>query len=459
LEIRFGTSGWRGIIAREFTWDRVDAVVDAIAVFMTGRGRRSVVVGCDTRFLSPEMAEAAARRLAAAGFEVVLADRPTPTPVLSHAVRRLSAGGVVNFTASHNPFLYNGIKYSPWHGGPAGGDITSEIERLIEAGARPAPAGGSVSVTDLVSPYVEDLPRFLDVEAFRRAGLRVVYDPFNGTGSGILDGMLRSWGASVRTIHAERDPLFAGRHPEPNARGMLDASREVVVSGASIGLATDGDADRFGLVDEHGVYVSPHDFLALLLDYLAGVRGLRGAAVRSVSTGSLLDRVASARGIEVVETPVGFKYLGAAMLEREVLLAGEESGGLSIGGHVPEKDGILACLLAAEMVAARGEGLSAMLEKLWGVHGRLYQKRLDLELTDRTRARLKSAVLDSPPSSVGGIGVVSSDTLDGLRLHLDGGGWLLFRLSGTEPLARVYIQAGSPEMLDALESSLRDLIG
>ncbi|NLP05484.1 phosphoglucomutase/phosphomannomutase family protein, partial [Candidatus Fermentibacteria bacterium] len=445
--------------ARDFTWERVEAVLDAIAVHLLSKGETGVVVGSDTRFLSPEMAADAAGRLASAGFKAILADRPTPTPVLSHAVRSLGLGGVVNFTASHNPFSYNGIKFSPSHGGPAGSDVTSSIEALIESGARPEQcSGGSVEQKNLIDPYIEALGAFFDRKCIGGSALRVVYDPFNGTGAGLLDGILRSSGAAVRTIHEARNPLFDGRHPEPNENGMRDVSREVVRSRAGLGLATDGDADRFGITDENGVFVSPHDYLALLLCHLVEKRGGRGRVVRSVSTGTLLDRAARELGMDVVETPVGFKYLGAEMLEGGVLLAGEESGGLSVGGHVPEKDGILACLLAAEIVASSGRGLSALLEELWARFGRLFHRRLDIALTEETRRRVSSALLEAVPPELGGARVASTDNKDGRRFMLEGGGWVLVRLSGTEPLARIYLEAPCERMLSSLEEHLRDLL-
>lgn len=451
MQIRFGTSGWRGIIARDFTWDRVDRILDAIAVHLLREGRSSIVVGGDCRFLSPELATSAAARLSGMGFQVFLADRPTPTPVLSHACRSLGAGGVVNFTASHNPPLYNGIKFSPWHGGPADSSVTTSLERLIEAGAAAPQAPGSVEVIDFVAGYMRTLMGFLDPRVFRDSGLRVVYDAFSGTGAGILDRILVDLGAAVRVIHGLRDPLFAGReHPEPSAEGTADLSAEVLRSGASLGVATDGDADRFGIVDENGVFVSPHDFLPLLLDYLAGEKGMTGLVVRSVTTGSLLDRVASACGLDIEVTPVGFKYLGAMMLSTDVLLAGEESGGLSILGHVPEKDGILACLLAAEMVCARGKGLAAQLEDLWAVHGRSCISRRDVPLDDDLRKRLVERFFDSTPSEVDGMRVDRVDRTDGVRLLLEGGPWVLLRLSGTEPLARIYAEASTWELQDRL---------
>lgn len=459
MRIAFGTSGWRGVIARDFTADRVDRVVDAIAVFLRESGAAGMVIGGDTRFLSPELARDAAERLSSSGFDVRLADRPVPTPVLSHAVRRLGLGGVINFTASHNPFMYNGIKFSPGHGGPAPSSVTSRIEELIEAGASPGAGAGSLTVEDFVTPYVEDLELLVKRDLIAKSGLRAVYDAFNGTGSGILDAILQHSGASVRTIHGRRDPLFDGRHPEPNEKGLSDLSAQVSISRASVGLATDGDADRFGLVDEEGGYVSPHDYLALLFEYLVRDRGMEGIGVRSTTTGSLMDRVAADLGREVVETPVGFKHLGAVMLGRSVVLAGEESGGLSIGGHVPEKDGILACLLACEMCAQSGKGLSVQLRELWSRYGRLAHRRIDLGLENGIGDTVRKLFIEDTPPALGDRAVERVESRDGRKLTLAGGASVLVRLSGTEPLARFYLESGSDGELDILESSIRASVG
>lgn len=451
MKIKFGTSGWRGVIAKEFTWEKVNRVVDAIAVLLQREGHRSIVVGGDCRFLSPELAESTALRMSEYGFHAVLADRPTPTPVLSHACRLGGHGGVINFTASHNPPLYNGIKFSPSHGGPAGDEITSVIEELIETEVQPSGATGSVSTFDLLQAYTGTILEYLDEDVFRQGGLRVVYDAFSGAGSGLLDRILVDLGAAVRVINGNRDPLFAGReHPEPGIAGTVDLASQVIRSGASLGIATDGDADRFGLIDENGCFVSPHDYLPLLLEYLIEKKGMKGLVLRSVTTGSLIDRVAHAHNLEIEVTPVGFKYLGGRMLETDVILAGEESGGLSIKGHVPEKDGILACLMAAEMVCARGKGLAAQLEELWHKYGRVHVSRIDLQLDDRLREFLIENFFESIPSKIAGSSVRSVDHTDGVRFLLENDSWVLIRLSGTEPLARVYAQANTPVERDRI---------
>ncbi|MEN8208472.1 MAG: phosphoglucomutase/phosphomannomutase family protein [Candidatus Fermentibacteria bacterium] len=449
MKIKFGTSGWRGIIAREFTWERVNRVVDAIGLLLHREGRNSIVIGGDCRFLSPELAESTAERMAEYGFKVILSRGPCPTPVLSHACIKGGHGGVINFTASHNPPLYNGIKFSPWHGGPAQSGVTAIIENLIEEGGKPEKGSGSVVQKDLRIDYSSDIRKYLNADAFMNSGLKVVYDAFSGAGSDLLDRILVELGASVRVINGMRDPLFAGRqHPEPGESGTADLAFQVVSSGASLGVATDGDADRFGIIDENGKFVSPHDFLPLLLNYLVEVKGYTGTAVRSITTGSLMDRVALDHGLETVITPVGFKYLGAEMLSGNVILAGEESGGLSIMDHVPEKDGILACLLAAEMVCAGGRGLTAQLDDLWKKYGRVYVSRVDLQLDDSITEHITNSYFESDPSSIAGLAVDSIDRIDGVRMVLEGGDWVLIRLSGTEPLARIYVQSDSSEKRD-----------
>jgi phosphomannomutase len=451
MKIRFGTSGWRGIIAKEFTWEKVDRITDAISVLLQREDRKSIVVGGDCRFLSPELASSTAERMAGYGFEVVLSSCPCPTPVLSHACRKNRHGGVINFTASHNPPLYNGIKFSPWHGGPANSSMTASIEKLILDEVKPRSGSGSISCVDLRDDYSKDILRYLDPEVFKNENLKVVYDAFSGAGSGLLDRILVDLGSSVRIMNGSRDPLFAGRqHPEPGEDGTRELSLQVVSSGASLGVATDGDADRFGIVDEDGVFVSPHDYLPLLLEYLVEVKGYSGRVVRSVTTGSLLDRVAHSHGLETVVTPVGFKYLGAEMLKGNVILAGEESGGLSITDHIPEKDGILACLLAAEMVCRRGKGLAQQLAGLWAAYGRIHLLRTDLELKGSLGQYITAEYFDKDPGYIAGYKIESCDRTDGVKMILESGDWILLRLSGTEPLIRVYVQSDTLEGMNSL---------
>ncbi len=456
MSIKFGTSGWRGVISKEFTWDRAISVVDAIALRLRETGHGSIAIGGDCRFLSPELSEASAERMAKMGFTVYLSERPVPTPVLSHGCRSMGLGGVINFTASHNPPLYNGIKFSPWHGGPASGEDTGRIEELAAGGKAPEEvSGGTIVPHDFIAPYLRDIQGFLNTEAFRKAdSLRVVYDAFSGAGSGVLDRKLIELGGAVRVLNGTRDPLFAGRqHPEPNAEGLTDLSLSVRRSGASLGLATDGDADRFGIVDENGCFVTPHDFMALLVEYLSDA-GATGRVVRSITTGSIVDRAAKARGLEVMVTPVGFKHLGAEILKGGVLLAGEESGGLSIGSHVPEKDGILAGLLAAEMVCHHRRGLGELLQDMWSRHGRLFNTRVDLPLEQGMRENITARVFEGDMAEAAGLQVTGIDRTDGVKLSLGEDTWVLVRLSGTEPLARIYVQSPSEEENSRIEEAM-----
>ena len=459
--IKFGTSGWRGVISQEFTWDRAMALVDAIALRLKETGYSSIAIGGDCRFLSPELAEATAERMAGYGFKAYVSEGSVPTPVLSHACRKMGLGGVINFTASHNPPIYNGIKFSPFHGGPADSSDTGRIEELVASGSVPeGAAGGFVLKSDFITPYLKDISELLNVEAFRKTdSLRVVYDAFSGAGSGVLDRKIIELGGSVRVLNARRDPLFAGRqHPEPNEQCLLELSESVRRSGASLGVATDGDADRFGIVDENGNYMSPHDFMALLVKYLAE-SGHSGKVVRSITTGSLLDRVAEAKGLEVLVTPVGFKYLGAEILRGGVLLAGEESGGLSLGTHIPEKDGILAGLLAAEMVCHYGEGLGSLLEKLWADYGRFYNTRLDLPLEPAMKKYIVENLFNSDMKEAAGLPVQQINRIDGVQLIFDENTWVLVRLSGTEPLARIYVQSNSADENTRISSALAEEFG
>ena len=329
--------------------------------------------------------------------------------------------------------------------------MTSRIEEIIQKELCPEKGKGSVERKDFRPSYIQDLLKYLNADAFRKSDLKVVYDAFSGTGAGILDRILVDLGASVRTINGARDPLFAGRqHPEPGEEGTRDPGRRGSGQRSRPGIATDGDADRFGIVDENGAFVSPHDFLPLLLQYLIEKKGAAGRAVRSVTTGSLLDRIARANGLETLVTPVGFKYLGAEMLKGGVVLAGEESGGLSITDHVPEKDGILACLMAAEMVCAGGRGLAEQLDDLWERYGRVHVSRQDIHLSSELSRHLNSEYFDAEPSEIAGMKIERTDRTDGVKMILEDGGWVLIRLSGTEPLARVYAQSDTMTGKDQL---------
>ena len=459
MAIRFGTSGWRAIIADEFTFANVRLVTKSICEYLSSTGNAAgspLVVGFDTRFLGEQFAEQSVKVINSCGFNALLCDRPTPTPTISHAIKDRRAAGAINFTASHNPPEYNGMKFSTADGAPALPEVTKEIEERIgrlNAAKVDAAAGEKTNsefeVYDPRPTYFTDLEAKIRFDTIAKAGGRYAFDPLWGTGRGYLDTILRAHGLEVETIHDWRDVLFGGRSPEPGEE-HLDELREVVRKNkCALGLATDGDGDRFGILDADGTFIAPNNLIALLFDYLAESRGWTGGVARSVATSHLVDRVAESRGLPVYETPVGFKFIGELINQDKIILGGEESAGLSMRGHYPEKDGILACLLAAEAVAARGASLGEQLEEIYGRVGRLEGKRVGVRLTPELLASLPER-LAREPKEIGGRRVERVNRMDGVKFIFADGSWLLMRPSGTEPLVRIYAESESESDLEVL---------
>jgi phosphoglucomutase len=469
--IAFGTSGWRGIVAEDFTFTGVRAVSQAIAEHIREQGRdasaRGVVIGYDTRFLSEAFAAQVARVLAANEVKALLCVRDTPTPVVAfELLRRRAAGGVV-VTASHNPPEYNGIKFSSAWGGPALPEVTRQIQtranELLAVPVRQLAAGdaenrGLLERIDPAPAYLDRLRTLVDFQVIREARVKVVVDTLYGTAQGYLDKLLKAAGCEVLTLHAWRDPNFGGGSPEPAEEHLKELAFQVVETGSHLGVATDGDADRFGIIDADGSFLEPNYFLGLLLRHLVKTRGWTGAAARSVATSHFLDAVARQLHLPVHETPVGFKYIGEMISKGALVLGGEESAGLSVKGHVPEKDGILACLLAVELVASRGRArLQSLLHELYGEVGRFLVRRRNYRLPADVMQRLQER-LRTAPGSVGDLAVVDVKRLDGVKLILEDGSWILLRLSGTEPMVRLYVEAATPEQLDELTAAGEALI-
>lgn len=465
MAIRFGTSGWRAVIADDFTFAGVRQVTEAICAHFAGSDvSKSVVIGHDTRFLGERFAAECAGVVSAHGFRTLLCNQPTPTPTISHAIRLEGAVCGINFTASHNPPEYNGMKLSTSDGAPALPEVTKHVEGLIEQGTQ-----GSTQTTktkaatfETYSPrqaYLEDLKKKVRFDLIASAGGRYAFDPLWGTGRGYLDEALRMHGLEVETIHDWRDVLFGGRSPEPEASHLNELRELVLAKKCTLGLATDGDGDRFGVLDANGDFITPNQLIALLFDYLAESRDWTGGVARSVATSHLVDRVAAARGLPVYETPVGFKFIGELINEDKIILGGEESAGLSIKGHYPEKDGILACLLAAEAVAARGESLTQQLNKLYARVGRLEAARTGVRLTDDLMKSL-SEKLNQDPTEIGGRAIERTNRMDGVKFMFADGSWLLMRPSGTEPLVRIYAESESATDLEVLlEQGRKYLLG
>ena len=419
----------------------------------------TLIVGNDSRFMGEKFAAVAAEIASKKGMRVLLCDEPTPTPTISHAILSNSAAGGINFTASHNPPEYQGIKFSTPDGAPALPEVTGRIEQNIVSRTRADDvAGGSIEIYDPRPAYLADLNAKIRFDVIAAAKGRYVYDPLWGTGRGYLDRCLRDHGLEVTTLHDWRDVTFGGQAPEPGEEHVGEL-REAVKSGFTLGLATDGDSDRFGVIDSNGEFITPNNLIALLTDYLAESRGWTQGVARSVATSHLVDRVARERGLTLHETPVGFKYIGELINRDEIILGGEESAGLSIRGHYPEKDGILACLLAAEAVAARGKSLSEQLTELYGRVGKLESGRIGVKLTPDVSAKLKEK-LQQEPSNIGGRKIDSINRIDGVKFLFENNAWMLMRPSGTEPMVRIYAESENvSDLEDLLEQGRKYLLG
>jgi alpha-D-glucose phosphate-specific phosphoglucomutase len=462
--IKFGTSGWRALYHQDFTFDNVATVIQAIAeeVNAGGNGARGVAVGYDVRFMGRQFAELTCGILAANGIKAFLTNRDVPTPTLSFAIIDRKLAGGINFTASHNPFEYNGVKFSPESGGPALPKTTKRIEaRIAEIQADrsrvrrmdidEAKRAGLFEEIDPLPPYFGQLKRRLALDTFTRLkGKRIAVDAKHAVARGYLDRFLQEAGVEVHVIHGEADPYFGFDHPEPagghvnELQGYVRAHDDVV-----LGLACDGDADRFGIVDSDGAYVEANVVAAVLLHYLVGARGWKGGVARSVATTHLVDKVAGLHGLKLYETPVGFKFIGDLLVRGEIVFGAEESAGLTVEGHLPEKDGILACLLVAEMVAATGKSVRQLTEELFSSTGVILDKRSAVRLTAEMEQTFDGKIA-VPPADVGGRKVERVDKTDGTKLLLEGGEWILLRKSGTEPVVRLYAEAQTEERIETL---------
>jgi phosphoglucomutase len=463
MSIRFGTSGWRSIIADDFTFENVRLVTNAICSYLTtskhGDGH-TLVVGHDSRFMGENFASVASQIALQSGFRVLLCTGPTPTPTISHAILSQNAQGGINFTASHNPPEYQGIKFSTADGAPALPEVTGEIEAgIINKVAAKTSSGGEIIDFDPKPAYLDDLKTKVRFDVIAAAKGRYAYDALWGTGRGYLDKCLQDHGLEVETLHDGRDVTFGGRSPEPG-EDHLDELREAVKGKKfTLGLATDGDGDRFGIIDSGGEFITPNQLVALLTDYLAESRGWTQGVARSVATSHLVDRVARDRGLKLYETPVGFKFIGELINKDQIILGGEESAGLSIRGHYPEKDGIIACLLAAEAVAERRASLTDQLHELYSRIGKLESGRIGVKLTPEIAAKLIEK-LAQEPTEIGGRHIENINRMDGVKFIFADQSWMLMRPSGTEPMVRIYAESESKDDLeDLLEQGRKYLLG
>jgi len=457
VEIKFGTSGWRAVVAEEFTLANIRRAVTGIARYVTSQpGPRTVLVGRDPRFLGERFVAEASRVLASHGVAPVVIPAAAPTPAISYAVRQRKAGGAINFTASHNPPEYNGIKFSTPDGAPALPEVTKQIEAAIrelgEVIVPPAPEPKEkFEEIDVKPDYLKRLGELVDFPAIKRAGIKVVFDPFWGAARGYSCHILREHGVETATVHDYRDVLFGGHAPEPDDHLLADCKSKMKETGAAIGIATDGDADRFGIVDRGGAFIQPNYIIALLFDYLVETRGWRNGVAKSVATTNLINALADQFKIPLYETPVGFKYIGELINQDKIVIGGEESAGLTIRGHVPEKDGVIAGLLVTEMVAVRGKSLGEQLTELFARVGEFYPSRENFQLTPEVKEKFVEKV-KTDPKALGPHKVAQIVRTDGLKLILDDGAWVCYRLSGTEPVVRVYTEARKSSEAEALST-------
>ncbi|MFZ1752664.1 MAG: phosphoglucomutase/phosphomannomutase family protein [Caldilineaceae bacterium] len=488
MPIQFGTDGWRAVISDDFTFANVRKVAQAIADktraetgdWGSGIGDRgshpssqspvpnpqsppSLVVGYDTRFLSDRYAQTVAEVLAGNGIHVWLAQGDAPTPLISYAIVDKEASGGVMITASHNPPRYNGIKLKAAYGGSASPADSQEIERRIQendADGQPiltipfaqGMAQGLITHFDPLPAYRTQIHRLVDFDTIRRARLTVAVDAMYGAGRVVLRELLEEAGCQVTELRGELNPGFGGTHPEPIARHLKPLIAEMGTGRHRLGLATDGDADRIGAVDPDGRFIDPHCIMALLVEHLVQDRGLRGSVVKTVSTTQMLNRLAEHYGLSLHETPVGFNHISDLMMSDNVLLGGEESGGISIQGHIPEGDGVLMGLLLAEMVAKRGKGLSTLLQELMDQPyvGHFCYARNDQTVTSFKKVSLVAGLMAQLPAHLAGVRLRSSSDRDGVKYILEDNSWLLIRPSGTEPVLRVYAEARSDAQVQAL---------
>jgi phosphomannomutase len=466
--IRFGTDGWRGIIAEDFTFANVRRVSQALADYLLAQNlaRRGIVVGYDQRFASEDFAAAVAEVLAGNGIPVFFCQAACPSPTAAYSVLPRKAAGAVVITASHNPPRYNGFKLKSEYAASAPPEMVAQVEEGV--GRSPiqrkaydqARQDGLVTPFDPLPAYQEQLASLVNLERIRQAGLTVIVDPMYGAGIGYLPALLKGGSTRVIEIHGERNPVFPGmRNPEPLAYNLIKLRTVVPDSGSNVGLALDGDADRVGMVDEKGRYVDTLRIFGLLTLYLLEVRGWRGPIIKSISTTAMVDKLAARHRLPVYETPVGFKYIGAKMVEKDALIGGEESGGFGFYHHIPERDGVLAALFLLDMMVRLERTPSQLIDYLFEQVGEHSYDRMDVPCTGRCIENILEQLRQSAPQTLLGQEVRVAQDEHGCKYYLADGSWLLIRASGTEPLLRLYAEAGSAERVQELLRTGKELAG
>lgn len=467
-KIKFGTDGWRAKIADQFTFKNVELVTKAIIKYFYDNklNDKPVLISYDTRFMASRFANKTAEVFADHGINAQITDRDTPTPVLAYSIINLQAAGSVNFTASHNPYDYCGYKFMPHYAGPATTDITSQIVSnigIIELNTnnsikKPAQKG-AISFFNPKEEYIKSLSKLINFEILRNYDFNLIYDPMFSTGRGYLDDILARNKCKITVINDYPNPLFNGRRPDPKIEYLAEITNFVRINKGSIGLATDGDADRYGIINEKAEYVDPNLVLAMLMNHLIKNKKLTGSIVRTVATTHLIDILAQKHNLKVHETPVGFKYIGEIMRKEKVLIGGEESAGLSIQGHIPQKDGILAILLILEYMAYEQlplYKLQRQTEKDIGQQS--FYDRIDLTVDNSIKKAFVERLAKEPPQEIDGSKLVKISQTDGTKLYYSDNSWILTRPSGTEPLLRIYFETSSIEKMTLMIKLMKEMV-
>ena len=466
-QISFGTDGWRAIIAHEYTFENVQACALAVALELeaSNQTNRGIAVGYDTRFQSQAFAQAAAQTIANRGIPVQLSDRPLPTPALSLAVTNMNAAAGVMITASHNPPEWNGFKVKSEAGGSAPPDQVERIESHLPislSGNTPKPTSSAAEIktTDMVSLYLNQLASLVDINAINSAGINVAVDSMHGSGAEIIATLLKGGKTQVTEIRSEINPAFPGmKQPEPvddNLHPLIDLINN---QDFDVGLATDGDADRLGVVAQNGTYLTTLEVFSMLFHHLKSRRNLPGGAACTITMSSMMDRLAEHHNTDLYRTPVGFKFVGPAMIDNACVLGGEESGGYAFAGHIPERDGPLSALYFLESIAKSGKTPTQLLAEIHQITGPHTFRRIDIQFTPDQRNRIANALNDNAPTTLGNLKVLNQDRRDGLRLDLSNNAWAVTRLSGTEPLLRIYAEAPTETQREAILNDFRTHLG
>ncbi|MGM0470858.1 MAG: phosphoglucomutase/phosphomannomutase family protein [Bacillota bacterium] len=461
MAIEFGTDGWRAIIADEFTFANFKVVSQAIANYLqqNNQTERGIFIGYDNRFLAEEFAEIAAEVLTANGIRTVVAQEALPTPVTAFTIQEENLDGALMLTASHNPPAYQGVKFIPEYAGPALPEITDQIEAEVakvqesgEINSQAVELGTDVELLDPKAVYLEHLKELMN---FSNQQLKVLVNPMFSPGAGYLSDIFSQTEIKVEEFNDYRDPLFGSGMPEPTEAELTELIGRVKEEDYDLGLALDGDADRFGIITDQGEYLSPNQVLFLLLDHLVDDKELSGGVVRTVATTHMLDKIADENELDIFETPVGFKYVGDLMRHEDIIIGGEESGGLSVKGHIPEKDGLLACALMVELVMSRDAKLSTILSEVEDKYGKLISERLDIEYQADQKEAVIERIENFAVEELAGYKVVDRITKDGMKVVLEDGSWCLMRPSGTEPLIRIYVETSDRKLMKQIQDQVR----